>query len=30
VLAGTGVTDLAKYRVNPNVAEHELVPDFFV
>ena len=30
VLAGTGVTDLSKYRVNPNVAEHELVPDFFV
>lgn len=30
VLAGTGVTDLAKYRVNPEVAEHELVPDFFV
>lgn len=30
VLAGIGVTDLSKYRVNPNVAEHELVPDFFV
>lgn len=30
VLAGMGVTDLSKYRVNPNVAEHELVPDFFV
>jgi citronellol/citronellal dehydrogenase len=30
VLAGTGVTDLSKYRVNPDVAEHELVPDFFV
>lgn len=30
VLAGTGVTDFSKYRVNPSVAEHDLVPDFFV
>ena len=30
VLAGMGITDLSKYRVNPDVAEHELCPDFFV
>ena len=30
VMVGTGVHDLSKYRVKEDVAEHELIPDFFV
>ena len=30
VMVGTGTHDLKKYRVNPEIEEHELIPDFFV
>ncbi len=28
VLASVGITDLQKYKVNPNVKDHELIIDF--
>jgi citronellol/citronellal dehydrogenase len=28
VLAGVGIYDLQKYKVNPNVKDHELIIDF--
>ena len=30
VLASRGVTDLRPYNVDPDLPQHELVPDFFV
>jgi len=30
VLVGSGIKDLEKYKINKNIKEHELAPDFFV
>ena len=30
VLVGSGIRDLEKYKINKNIKEHELAPDFFV
>jgi citronellol/citronellal dehydrogenase len=30
VLMEKGITDFASYRVNPNTAENQLIPDFFI
>ena len=30
VLASRGVVDLTPYSVDPDIAQHDLVPDFFV